>query len=80
MRREARIGYVLGRLPGIVRCLDWGSLPSNRSLFMVLELVPGARPLDLAGGPSEQGMRRLLTAASRVAVCHRKGVVHRDVN
>src|SRR5690606_29554955 len=25
VRREARIGYLLGRLPGIVRCLDWGT-------------------------------------------------------
>ncbi len=86
VRREARIGYLLGKLPGIVRCLDWGTLPahggdpfSSGGLYMVLELVDGASPLDLKVGTREQVLQRLLTAASRVGLCHRKGVVHRDV-
>lgn len=80
IQREAKIGFVLGRTPGIVRCLDWGSLPgTGRSLFMVLELIDGASPLELTKGGPAHVIRRLLTAAARVAVCHKKGVVHRDV-
>jgi hypothetical protein len=79
VKREAKIGFMLGKVPGIVRCLDWGTLPDGKSLFMVLELVEGARPLDVDTGPLDVRLRRLLTAASRVAVCHQKSVVHRDV-
>ncbi|MBX3472081.1 MAG: FHA domain-containing protein [Planctomycetes bacterium] len=75
VRREARIGFVLGKQPGIVRCLDWGALDGDEGLFMALELIEGARPLELGAAP----WPTLLTAVERVAACHRKGVVHRDV-
>lgn len=78
VRREAKIGYVLGKLPGIVRCLDWGTLPAG-GLFMTLELVEGASPLDLLSGSRSQVLQRLVVAATRVGMCHRKSVVHRDV-
>lgn len=75
VRREARIGFVLGKQPGIVRCLDWGALDGDDGLFMALELIEGARALELGAAP----WPTLLTAVERVAACHRKGVVHRDV-
>jgi hypothetical protein len=51
----------------------------DRALFMALDLVEGATPLDLTRGSREQALRGLVVAASRVGLCHRKGVVHRDV-
>lgn len=77
--REARIAHRLGRHPGIVRALDWGEAPAANALFLVLDLVPDARPLDLVRGSLEERLGRLLEAVRIVARVHAAGVVHRDL-
>ncbi|HBP23732.1 MAG TPA: hypothetical protein DEA08_38880, partial [Planctomycetes bacterium] len=79
LRREARIGNLLGNdIQGVVRCLEWGELP-ERGLYIVQDIVDKAVPLDLTVGPLEQRLKRLEEAAELVALVHARGVVHRDV-
>jgi serine/threonine-protein kinase len=76
--REARIGHKLGRTEGFVRALDWGELPDSR-LYLAMDLVPGARPLDLCEGSLEERVVRLREAAGLVVRAHARGVIHRDL-
>jgi len=78
-QREARIGNRLGKLPGFVRAIDWGELPDGVRLYLAMDLVEDAGPLDLAGGPRRARVERLLQAARLVADAHRAGIVHRDL-
>jgi serine/threonine protein kinase len=77
-KREAELAGRLGRVEGIVRALDQGELPTG-AMFLVMDLVEGARPLDLLTGPREARLRRMRTAAQLVDAIHRRGVVHRDL-
>ncbi|MCO5172096.1 MAG: bifunctional serine/threonine-protein kinase/formylglycine-generating enzyme family protein [Planctomycetes bacterium] len=78
--REARIGNRLGRASGFVRAFDWGELEADAArLWLALDLVPGATPLDLVGGEREARLDRLVTAAALVGRAHEQGVIHRDV-
>ncbi|MBX3467258.1 MAG: serine/threonine protein kinase [Planctomycetes bacterium] len=77
--REARIGNRLGRASGFVRAFDWGELEGGARLWLALDLVVGAAPLDLVGGEREARLDRLVTAAALVGRAHDQGVVHRDV-
>ncbi|MBI3722558.1 SUMF1/EgtB/PvdO family nonheme iron enzyme, partial [bacterium] len=76
--REARLGNRLGREKGFVRALDWGELDAT-TLYLAMDLVSGARPLDLSSGSLEKRLDRLRTAARLVAAAHKMGVVHRDL-
>jgi len=78
LRREARIGDRLGRSEGFVRALDWGEIDGSR-LYLAMDLVPGASPLDLATGTLTERLARLAQAATLVALAHEKGVIHRDL-
>jgi len=77
-RREAELAGRLGRVEGIVRALDQGELPGG-AMFLVMDLVEGARPLDLLTGSREARLRRMRAAAQLVDAIHRRGVVHRDL-
>ena len=46
MLKNVKIGNRLGRVEGFVRALDWGELEDS-SLYLVMDLVPDARELDL---------------------------------
>jgi serine/threonine-protein kinase len=76
--REARIGNRLGRASGFVRAFDWGELAGGR-LYLAMDLVPGAGPLDLSSGPLGERLQRLAVAAVLVGRAHREGIVHRDL-
>src|SRR5579883_1361586 len=76
--REARIGHRLGRSEGFVRALDWGEIDGT-TLYLSMDLVENARPLDLTGGTLAGRLERLARAASLVATAHGLGVVHRDL-
>jgi serine/threonine protein kinase len=76
--REARLGNLLGRAPGLVRVLDYGELEGGW-LFLVMDLVVGATSLDLEAGSVEERLDRLEEAAELVAQVHRAGIVHRDL-
>ncbi len=77
--REAHLSNQLGREePRIVRARDWARLDEAR-LYLVMDLVDGARPLDLKGGDLAARVARVREAAGLVAVMHRAGVVHRDL-
>ncbi len=77
--REARIGCALGQERGFVRAFDWGELPDGRTLYMVMDLVREARPLDLREGTLGARLERVERAAALVARAHALGVVHRDL-
>ncbi|MCO5167313.1 MAG: protein kinase [Planctomycetes bacterium] len=78
-QREARLGNRLGQAsPGLVRCHDWGEVAPGR-LFLVMDLVDGARPLELTRGPLAARLELLERAALLVAELHDLGIVHRDV-
>ena len=78
--REARIGNLLGRTAGFVRAFDWGHFGDDGVLlFLALDLVDGARPLDLTSGDLPARIGRLIEAARVVAEAHRQGVIHRDL-
>ncbi|MCO5168277.1 MAG: serine/threonine protein kinase [Planctomycetes bacterium] len=77
--REARIGHLLGRRRGVVRALDWGELPDGVRLYVAMDLVADARPLDLTSGTLDERLARLQRAAEIVADAHAQGVVHRDL-
>jgi WD40 repeat protein len=76
--REAQVGNRLGRTPGFVRAFDWGELGGG-SLYLAMDLVPDAKPLDLETGSLHERLTRLREAAVLVAEAHKQGVVHRDV-
>jgi serine/threonine protein kinase len=76
--REARIGGRLGRQTGFVRAFDWGELDGT-TLYLAMDLVEKARPLDLRTGTREERLKRLVAGARLVALVHAQGVVHRDV-
>lgn len=77
-QREARIGARLGKTAGFVRASDVGEAEGGQ-LYLAMDLVRDARPLDLTSGPLEARLARLRDAAKLVAECHRQGVVHRDL-
>ncbi len=78
-RREAVIGAMLGRLStGFVRALDWGELEDG-SLYLVMDLVPDARELDIVTGPRHERLERLARAATLVQEVHSLEIVHRDL-
>jgi hypothetical protein len=78
--REARIGNKLGRVSGVVRAFDWGPVEEGGDrLYLAMDLVEGAKPLDLVTGPLETRLARLRTAARLVSLVHEKGVIHRDL-
>ncbi|MCO5170024.1 MAG: bifunctional serine/threonine-protein kinase/formylglycine-generating enzyme family protein [Planctomycetes bacterium] len=77
--REARIGGRLGsRHPGFVRALDWGRVDAVQ-LYLAMDLVEGARPLDLQQGSLEERVARWRRAADLVRLAHSQGVLHRDL-
>ncbi|RMG12931.1 MAG: FHA domain-containing protein [Planctomycetota bacterium] len=78
-RREARISYLIGKAPGLVRALDWGEVEDRGVLYLVLDLVRDAEPLDLERGSRAQRLEALARAARRVRHVHAQGVVHRDL-
>lgn len=78
-RREARIGFLLGQEPGVVRAVDWGELEPGRALYLALDLIEDPHPLDLRRGPLSDRLLRLKVAAGLVERVHRRGVVHRDL-
>lgn len=75
--REARIGDLLGRESGFVRVLDWGD--AGDVVFVAMDLIAGARPLEVSAGPPSARLARVRRAAELVAEVHRRGVVHRDI-
>ncbi|HZU98240.1 MAG TPA: serine/threonine-protein kinase [Planctomycetota bacterium] len=77
--REAKIGNKLGKLPGVVRALDWGQVGDGERVYLAMDLVEGAKPLDLKTGALEERVARLRAAASVVAQVHEKGIIHRDL-
>ena len=78
-QREARLGARLGKEQGFVRALDWGELDPERSIYLAMDYVPNASPLDLRTGALDVRLRKLLMAARLLARVHRLGIVHRDV-
>jgi serine/threonine protein kinase len=78
LQREARIGSRLGKNAGFVRALDWGELDATQ-LYLVMDLVEGARTLDLVSGSLPERLGRLRAAAALVAHAHGAGVIHRDL-
>lgn len=79
--QEAQISHVLGQERGLVRAIDWGEVEDEggRAIYLALDLVEGARALDLGVGPLDLRLATLAEAAGLVATCHRYNVVHRDV-
>jgi serine/threonine-protein kinase len=78
--REAWIGNRLGRTAGFVRAFDWGEMgEAGVALWLALDLVQGAQPLDLTVGTREERLERFAAAAELVAEAHRQGVIHRDI-
>lgn len=79
--QEAQISHVLGQERGLVRAIDWGEVEdeAGQAIYLALDLVEGARPLDLSMGSLDLRLATLAEAAELVAVCHRYNVVHRDI-
>ena len=77
--REAWVGNRLGKIEGFVRALDWGEVGDGKHLYLVMDLVPNARPLDLRTGSRRERLDRLRKVAGLVALAHEQGVVHRDL-
>jgi serine/threonine protein kinase len=77
--REARIGNRLGRTSGIVRAFDWGVLEDKFRLYLAMDLVKGAKALDLKTGTLVERLQRLHLASMLVAEVHRHNVIHRDL-
>ena len=85
VRREALITDRL-RHPSVPRVFEYGDAPLPDGTvvpYVVLELLSGV-PLTvrLAGGPMAwpEAVRIAATAADVLAVAHRRGIVHRDLN
>ena len=68
-RREARVGYLLGKAPGFVRALDWGEFGAG-GIYLAMDLVKDARPLDLLEGPRPRRLADLTRAAQLVRRLH----------
>ena len=68
--------------PAVARVLD-GGIAEDGHPFLVMELVEGARPLDVWAAESGADLRRrvsLLAAAARgVEHAHARGIIHRDL-
>lgn len=79
--QEAQISHVLGQERGLVRAIDWGEVEdeAGKAIYLALDLVDGARPLDLSMGALELRLATLAEATELVAMCHRYNVVHRDI-
>ncbi len=77
--REALLGNRLGKQPGFVRAFDWGELEGGKGLYLAMDLVPGARSLDVTGGTLAERIDRLRRAALLVALAHKTGIIHRDL-
>ncbi|MCA8924266.1 MAG: serine/threonine protein kinase [Planctomycetes bacterium] len=78
LKREAKLGNLLGKQDGLVRALDWGRL-QNGSYYLVIDYVDGARDLDLRLGSLVERVERVYAAATLVRKAHEAGVLHRDV-
>lgn len=77
--REARIGHRLGsRRQGFVRASDWGRIDAVQ-LYLVMDLVDNAKPLDLQQGSLDERVGRWRRAAELVQIAHEHGVIHRDL-
>ncbi|HBP23230.1 MAG TPA: hypothetical protein DEA08_36330 [Planctomycetes bacterium] len=76
-QREAKIGYRLGQQTGFVRAFDWGR--HGHLLYLVMDLVRGARALALDEGSRAERLGRLADAARLVERAHAAGVIHRDL-
>jgi serine/threonine protein kinase len=85
VRREALITDRL-RHPSVPRVFEYGEAPLPDGTvvpYVVLELLSGVPLIDrLARGPLDwpEAVRIAATAADVLAVAHRRGVVHRDLN
>jgi formylglycine-generating enzyme required for sulfatase activity len=78
-RREAVIGRLLGQKSmGFVRALDWGEVDGG-VLYLVMDLVVGAKPLDLVSGTRRARVERLLRVGHIVQELHELKIVHRDL-
>lgn len=78
-RREAYIGYKLGRESArFVSAFDWGQLDKT-TLYLAMDLVPKARNLELREGERQTKLAELIEAARLVALAHGEGVIHRDL-
>ncbi len=76
--REVEVGRRL-RHPGLVRVFEHGE---ERGLaWMSMELLEGARPLDVdaAEVPLRERIRRVVAAAEAIHAAHEDGVIHRDL-
>jgi eukaryotic-like serine/threonine-protein kinase len=76
--REARIGNRLGRLSGFVRAFDWGEFGTG-FLYLGMDLVMDATPLDLLTGTLAERLQRFAVASVLVGQAHGEGIVHRDL-
>jgi hypothetical protein len=76
-KREAKIGNLLGKRAGFVRALDWGDHDGH--LYLAMDLVQGARELDLRAGSQADRLALLARLASLVSTAHDAGVIHRDL-
>jgi len=77
LEREARLGNLLGRMPGFLRVTDIGRTEGGRP-FLVMDYVPRARSLAVR---SEGMTIGLWTSCCKVVSrAHGAGVVHRDIN
>ena len=76
MRNEAQIGARVGRHDGFIRALDLQDDPS-RACWLVMDLVPDARPLDLGCASQTDVVVLVRRAALLVLVLHERGLVHR---
>jgi serine/threonine-protein kinase len=77
--REAHIGARLGGEAGYVQARDFGELPGEGLLYLVMELVDGAEPLDLRSTSLEERLDQIEHLLERVAGLHARGIVHRDL-
>jgi len=78
-RRDATVGRALEPWPARLLCArDWGEHAVD-SLYRVVDLVEGARGLDLRTGPRAERLARLLEAVELVQSIHVRGVVHRGL-
>ena len=58
--------------------LDWGQIDEVR-LYLVMNLIEGAKPLDLRSGERTARLARWRQSAEIVRAAHEAGVIHRDL-